>query len=470
MSSGRLPSLKDAARDAFNGPNMKKKTALKFKPKAGTRRSKEEREASALKVKPEVSIDRKDNKNANQQNSRTGNQRQRRVPRYLANTHVISSGPLTAGNFVSDNGRGAGDMMRRGFVKVEGDYSSLVKKGLLTIENDTNESDLDEDGDYKKVVEEEDDDSKSHVAKFNMGREYRVGRDDLELDEKCSVDSDIELDEETLQARRIEELFPVRPLRVRHEDIDLLKKDIQESLTETTTREPTPGVMTDEAFPMSSSSSIDKKMGSDGHTLIDTLENKRDELQDKLNKLNIDSEYEPFDAKDMKIETIQINRDHEKLRHKLQKINNKSNKFILFQIPYTLPTFQDVTPKNEENRTVNLETTTVKKQTEDNNQKVEDKIKKPVAKKTKTKKNKKKIVAIPQEELRGKIGALRIHKSGKMTVRIGEVVMEVSRGAETSFIQDIVALNIDDEETSTVEYLGRIDDRILVTPNFFVSI
>ena len=467
MSSGRLPSLKDAARDAFNGPNMKKKTALKFKPKAGTRRSKEEREASALKVKSEVPIERKDNKNANQQN-RTGNQRQRRVPRYLANTHVISSGPLAAGNFVGDNGRGGGTMMRRGFVKVEGDGSSLVKKGLLTIENDANESDLDEDGDYKKVMEEEDDGSKSRVAKFNMGREYRVGRDDLELDEN-SVDSDIELDEEALQARRIEELFPVRPLRVRHEDIDLLKKDIQESLTETTTREPTPGVMTDEAFPMSSSSSIDKKMGSDGHTLIDTLENKRDELQDKLNKLNIDSEYEPFDAKDMKIETIQINRDHEKLRHKLQKINNKSNKFVLFQLPYTLPTFQDVTPKNEENGTANSETTTVKKQTEDNNQKEEEeenKTKKPVTKKTKNKKSKKKIMAIPQEELRGKIGALRIHKSGKMTVRIGEVVMEVSRGAETSFIQDLVALNIDDEEIPTVEYLGRVDDRILVTPNF----
>ncbi|KAK5779936.1 DNA-directed RNA polymerase III subunit C53 PWA37_001694 [Arxiozyma heterogenica] len=480
MSSGRLPSLRDAAQDTLNNPGMKKKTTLKFKPKAGTRRSKEEREASALKVKTEVSIEKKDNKNGNQQN-RMGNQRQRRIPRYLANTHVISSGPLAAGNFVGDSGRGGGSMARRGFVKVEGDSSSLVKKGLLTIENNADDSDVDENGSFGDDNDvDEKKDSKNHATKFNMGREYRVGKDDFELDED-DINSDIELDDEALQARRIEEMFPVRPLRIRHEDIYVLKKDIEESLTEAATREQTPGVVVNNEV---SSPSSDIKMENDDNingTLIDTLENKREELQEKLNRLDIGSESQSIDAKEMKIETIQVHRDYEKLRSKLKRVNNKTDKFILFQLPYALPTFQDVTSKDEENET-NAKAVKVGEETEDsnnNNNKKNDDVdnsstktngkgdtKKPTTKKTKAKKNKKKITAVPQEELTGRIGSLRVHKSGKITVRVGEVVMEVSRGAETSFIQDIVALDMDDEEAPTVEYLGRVCDRILVTPNF----
>lgn len=470
MSSGRLPSLRDAAQDTLNNPGIKKKTTLKFKPKTGTRRSKEEREASALKVKTEVSIEKKDNKNGNQQN-RMGNQRQRRIPRYLANTHVISSGPLAAGNFVGDSGHGGGSMARRGFVKVEGDSSSLVKKGLLTIENNADDSDVDENGTFGDDNDvDEKKDSKNHATKFNMGREYRVGKDDFELDED-DINSDIELDDEALQARRIEEMFPVRPLRIRHEDIDVLKKDIEESLTEAATREQTPGVMVNNEV---SSPSSDIKMENDDNingTLIDTLENKREELQEKLNRLDISSESQSIDAKEMKIETIQVHRDYEKLRTKLKKVNNKSDKFILFQLPYTLPTFQDVTSKDEEaeDSNNNNSSNNMKNDDVDNSStKTNDKgdTKKPTTKKSKIKKTKKKITAVPQEELTGRIGSLRIHKSGKITVRVGKVVMEVSRGAETSFIQDIVALNVDDEETPTVEYLGRVCDRILVTPNF----
>lgn len=433
MSSGRLPSLRDGAPSAFGDANKKKK-ALKFKPKAGTRRTKEEREASALKVKTESSKDKKDFHKKNFDN-KPNQQRQKRVPRYLNNTHVISSGPLAAGNFISDDSRGGSAMMRRGFVKIEGDGSSLVQKGLLTIENDAYDSDEDSDKDEKV-------NTKINVTKFNMGREYKVGHDEFVEDE---VESEVELDEEALQAKRIEELFPVRPVRVRHDDVDVLKKEIQESLTEPATREATP------ALPVLKSENE--------ATLNDTLENRRGDLQDKLSSLNIDPEYQSIDAEEMRTEMLQVTSDYQKLAKKLNKMNNKPNKFMLLQLPSILPSFQNITPKSEDPteavpKEENSENSDTTKPTSTN------------GKKTKHKKSKKKIEAVPQEDLTGRVGSLRVHKSGKISVKIGDVVMEVNRGAETTFIQDLVALNAEDEEAPTVEYLGRIDDRIVITPKF----
>lgn len=433
MSSGRLPSLRDMAPGTFDDAT-KKKTALKFKPKAGTRRTKEEREASALKVKSETPKDKKDFHKKNFDN-KSNQQRQKRVPRYLNNTHVISSGPLAAGNFVGGDTRSGSGMARRGIVKMEGDGSSLVQKGLLTIENDAGDSDEGSDNDEKA-------DTKSRATKFNMGREYKVGHDKFDEDD---IESDVELNEEALQAKRIEELFPVRPVRVRHDDVDALKKDIQETLTEPATREPTPAphVLKSE----------------NEATLNDALEHRREDLQDKLKSLDIDSEYQSIDAEEMRNEMLQVTSDYHKLAKKINKINDKPNRFMLFQLPSTLPSFQDITPKTEEPdvpKEESSETSDASKQAETTSN----------GKKTKPKKTKKKIEAVPQEELTGRIGSLRVHKSGKITAKIGGIVMEVNRGAETTFIQDLIALNADDEETPTMEYLGRIDDRIVITPKF----
>lgn len=429
--SGRLPSLRDAAPDAFGG--AKKKTALKFKPKAVSRRTKEEREASALKVKAEVTNDKKDFHNKKNQQGRP-NQQKKRVPRYLNNTHVISSGPLAAGNFVGDDSRGGNSMMRRGFVKMEGDGSSLVHKGLLTIDNDANDSEEEFGSDGEKS------ESKSRATKFNMGREFKIGQDDFDKDE---VESDVELDEEAAQSKRIEELFPVRPVRVKHEDVEALKKEIQENLTEPATREATPAVkpeITD--------------------TLNHILENRNDDLQDKLSNLNIDTEFQSLDSDETRLELNQIASDYKKMAKKLAKINDKPNKYVLFQLPYKLPAFQDITPKTEEDLAEKVPT---EENSESNSEPA-----KPAKqlKKIKPKKTKKKIETVPIEELTGRIGSLRVHKSGKVTVKIGGVVMEVGRGAETSFIQDVVALNADDDEAPGVEYLGKIDDRYVVTPKF----
>lgn len=81
----------------------------------------------------------------------------------------------------------------------------------------------------------------------------------------------------------------------------------------------------------------------------------------------------------------------------------------------------------------------------------------------------------PEPELNGKIGSLRIHKSGKLTIKIGDVVMDISRGAETTFIQDIVKINEhkdtnqdkDPEEQlpPSIECLGTVTGRAVVQPS-----
>lgn len=436
MSSGRLPSLRDVAPGTFDDASTKKKTALKFKPKAGTRRTKEERDASALKVKSEIPKDKRDFNKKNFDN-KPNQQRQKRVPRYLNNTHVISSGPLAAGNFVGGDTRGGSGMARRGIVKMEGDGSSLVQRGLLTIENDANDSDEGSDNDEKP-------DTKVRATKFNMGREYKVGHDKFDEDD---VESDVELNEEALQAKRIEELFPVRPVRVRHDDVNVLKKDIQETLTEPATREPTPAPQV--------------LKSENEATLNDTLEHRREDLQDKLNNLTIDPEYQSIDAEEMRNEMLQVNSDYHKLAKKIKKINDKPNRFMLLQLPSILPSFQDITPKAEEPVEA-----VPKKESSENSDASKQADTTANGKKTKQKKTKKKIEAVPQGELTGRIGSLRVHKSGKITAKIGNIIMEVNRGAETTFIQDLIALNADDEESPTMEYLGRIDDRIVITPKF----
>ncbi|CCF56396.1 hypothetical protein KAFR_0B00980 [Kazachstania africana CBS 2517] len=412
--SGRLPSLKDSSGG---------KASLKFKPKMVARRSKEERDASVPKVKvEEVGKPRNDKAKTTR---RPNNQQQKRVPRYLQNTHVVSSGPLAAGNFVESSRSD----MRRGFVKMDGSGSSLVQKGLQTIENDAGES------------EDEDDDKESkNKSKFNMGREYSVHE---HAEDEPSDVSDAELDEQEVQARMIEQMFPVRPVRIRHEDVEAVKKEIQDSLTETSTREPTPSVPSLEKI----------KVEDDSMNLNNTLRDKEEELKEKLNKLNITS----VDEEEVAAEAAQLISDYKHIVQKLEKINNKPEKFVMFQFPYRLPQFEDLTLKKEDKTGEELPAAGDKGKKDD-----AAKFKKREAK-TDVKATTIESKSIPQSELTGNIGSIRVHKSGKLSIKIGDAVMDISRGSETTFLQDVIALD-ENEEHPGVELMGRISGKFVVTP------
>jgi len=437
MSSGRLPSLRDSAGG---------KSGLKFKPKAVARRSKEERDASALKIQKDEDLKSKVDQKKSKKPMPMG--QKNRVPRYLNNTHVISTGPLAAGNF-TDGGR---TDTRRGIVKVEGGDKSLVRKGLQSIENHTGDSDDDYDSDTKEklnIIENGESEDNVNQAKFNMGREYTTAnfkQDDSDIEEE-----ELDMEDDAVQRRRIEELFPVRPLRIRHEDVDVVEQKIDESITESTTREPTPavGILKSE----------------ESASLHDVLKNKEVELQNELENLQIDPDSHAIDEEEIKHEQAMLIKDHISILKKLDKLSKKNDRFLLFQMPYKLPTFNEVSTKKEDaDVTMDVDPA--------NNESVSEKIteenveanKKP---KKKTKKTTKKKDHVPQEELTGNVGAIRIHKSGKISIRIGNAIMETSKASEATFLQDVIALN-EDPDAPGVELLGRVEGKVMVTPSFDV--
>ncbi|SCU93696.1 LAMI_0E15280g1_1 [Lachancea mirantina] len=402
--TGRLPSL--------NQPNGK--TGLKFKPKVLARRSKEEREASVPKTAPEeVGRGRNDDGKHKYSKRNIGNNMQRRTPRYLNNTHVINSGPFAAGNF-----SGGGGDMRRGFIKSEGNQANLLKEGLKEVGDDS-------DGE--------------NATKINMGKEYRKNRAD-----DSDIDSDHEDDAAALQSKQLASLFPVRATRVRHEDVEAVKKELQESMSDAATREPTPGVpkLEDEE---------EDRQNSVKAALQSILKGNDTELQRKLDGLKLQGEFHSVNSHEAEQEVHLLNEDHKHITRKLVRLNNKPNKFLLFQLPSVLPEFEaEMIPEASGTAVATASETSAMDE-------------KPVEKPSK-------ITKLEQEQnkpnpVTGNIGSLRVHKSGRLSVKVGNVVMDISRGAEASFLQQLVALD-DREEERAVECLGRIDGKVVVTPQF----
>lgn len=60
----------------------------------------------------------------------------------------------------------------------------------------------------------------------------------------------------------------------------------------------------------------------------------------------------------------------------------------------------------------------------------------------------------------GQIGTLQYHESGKVTLLIGNTVMDVCTGANVTSIEDVTLI-----EDETVSRLGQIDERFVVVPD-----
>lgn len=235
------------------------------------------------------------------------------------------------------------------------------------------------------------------------------------------------MDDEEWRSKRIEQLFPVRPVRVRHEDVETVKREIQEALSEKPTREPTPSVKTEPV----------------GTGLQSYLEERERQVNEKLADLGLEKEFQSVDGKEAAAELELLNADHQHILRKLKKMNNKPERFMVFQLPTRLPAF---------------ERPAVKEEKEDMETQASDPSKKKKNIKKKDTKD-----ALSTRELAGKVGSIRVHKSGKLSVKIGNVVMDIGKGAETTFLQDVIALSIADD-ASSAELLGRVDGKIVVTP------
>ena len=68
-----------------------------------------------------------------------------------------------------------------------------------------------------------------------------------------------------------------------------------------------------------------------------------------------------------------------------------------------------------------------------------------------------------------KIGKLRIHKSGKVVLRLelpgsstGHVDLELNEGIKSNFYQELVAV---DSKNSDIHFLGKVEHKIVATPD-----
>ncbi|KAK9450573.1 RNA polymerase III RPC4-domain-containing protein [Limtongia smithiae] len=73
-------------------------------------------------------------------------------------------------------------------------------------------------------------------------------------------------------------------------------------------------------------------------------------------------------------------------------------------------------------------------------------------------------VATPPVADDGLVGRLYVHKSGKITIRWGGIEMEVARGAESDFLQDVVVVD-DTNGLNRATLLGHIARKVVVSPN-----
>ncbi|ODV93818.1 hypothetical protein PACTADRAFT_35569 [Pachysolen tannophilus NRRL Y-2460] len=85
------------------------------------------------------------------------------------------------------------------------------------------------------------------------------------------------------------------------------------------------------------------------------------------------------------------------------------------------------------------------------------------------------------QNLSGKIGNLRFHKSGKLTIKLGNIVFDVTRGGSSNFLQDIVQIEYkkkeqddnntmendadqEDHQETQIYHLGHLFENLVVTP------
>jgi DNA-directed RNA polymerase III subunit RPC4 len=165
----------------------------------------------------------------------------------------------------------------------------------------------------------------------------------------------------------------------------------------------------------------------EGRELAQVLKEKDTQLQNKLDQLQLDESAE---------DELKMSQDHRDIIQTIKDIDNTKDAFLMFQLPRVLPTFETPnTVKAEEG-------------------------------------------AAPQ--LEGTVASLRMHASGKLTMKIGNVVMDVSKGSNAAFLQQLVAvknstepekpkddkdMNVD-EETKGTYLMGHVREKIVVTPKF----
>ncbi|KAG2735045.1 hypothetical protein G9P44_001259 [Scheffersomyces stipitis] len=333
-----------------------------------------------------------------------------------AGTHLVSSGPLSSGSVSIGNASGS----KLGLT-ADRSYNSVSPSPEflqnLKLKDRTKSPTPGLDSD-----EEEDD-----PTKINMTQQYRFA------------------DEETV-------LFPVRPERDEEEGAD---KEVIKIESSTTTRDNTPGI----------TSTIPSR---ETTVKSEHIDEKLEQILQNKAKLQNRQIVDVFDRE----EASKMITDHQEILDMLtsrfgslttesvdvdentEEIDKPQPKYITMQLPKVLPEY---TSKS-----------TVKSESEP------EEINNDDSTQSRT------HIASHASTLRGQIGHLNIHQSGKFTINIGSNInLGVSKGVATNFLQELVVIDLDEQEQSEdvemmdeegkkvrgrIIRLGEVDGKIIGTP------
>ncbi|XP_023274742.1 DNA-directed RNA polymerase III subunit RPC4-like isoform X1 [Seriola lalandi dorsalis] len=66
----------------------------------------------------------------------------------------------------------------------------------------------------------------------------------------------------------------------------------------------------------------------------------------------------------------------------------------------------------------------------------------------------------------GFLGKLQIRRSGKVELKLGDIVMDVSEGAAFSFLQQLVSVRLSEGRTGDMMVLGNVHHKLVLSPDF----
>lgn len=403
--------------DSLNSkkPSTAPKTSLKFKPKTVVRKSKEEREKGAPALKDEhpasTSIRGRGSTRARGRGGRAN----------YAGTHVVSAGPLASGSVSMGNHGGS----KTGFSQdrtYNNDSRSSTPSFLqnLKLKNEPNPKSRETTPGISH--ENESDEDEDDFTRINMNKPYRYA------------------DEETI-------LFPVRPNR-REES--------------SSSNENTPAPESKEATPEAESdSSVDSRIKSE------PIEDKLEKI--KAHKAEIESKIsEPVDLLD-KEEHDKILDDYQKILEMVtDKIDSMSasdespdDKYVLIHLPKVLPKYTKASEAKEDSPEA-IDQDDEDSHSKNVKQEGNNSQAKNVDEEVRT------TFASHVPNLEGQIGHLNIHKSGKITMNLGnDNNLSVAQGVPSNFLQELIVLDIDQEEHKPEDAEMLNEDGLKVKGNMF---
>ncbi|KAI5957417.1 RPC53 [Candida margitis] len=401
--SNRLESLN--SKKPTNSPTPK--PGLKFKPKVVQRKSKEERAKVAPQVKQEPQ------RNVSTRGGRGGSARGRgRGGRNnYAGTHLVTSGPLSAGSVSIGNSSGSklgltADLVynSNGESQTTPDFISNLKMKGSRASTPGGDSDGEDD-----------------PTKINMTEEYRFEDDATEL-------------------------FPFRPFRddgIRREDVVNEEHPIEVKTETIDSIENTPAVvsLTESREATVKSEAIDDK--------IESIKESKAKLESKITQSD-------SIATD---EASKLITDHEQVLDilagsfkGLSTREKDDDQYIIFQLPQHLPKYT-------------REQSKVKQEPGTDDQDEEGVTRSSLGTNTST--------------LRGEIGKINIHQSGKISIDLGNGIrLNVTKGVSTDFLQELTLLDVNQSGEEDLEMvdeegrgilgklvrLGAVSEKIIATP------